>query len=150
MKNKFICLLFMLMILFVAGCELNAGDSPKRIDEIPELTVSIGSQSYTVIHGGYWIERRNGSEQTDAASPNQIAEEFTAFPAKETDEIKFAIDANPEITVIKWDESAPIGTVDHDGQTISLADETGKVIYEIVAEWKNAEASYTFVVDVGP
>jgi len=143
-----LCLLIVFITLLAAGCQFNDNDSPQRIDEIPELTVIIREQSYTIIHGGYYLERRGSVEQTDAASPNQIAEDFIPFPAKKTDEIKFSISGNPETTVYKWGKSEPIGTVEHDGQIISLDEEIGDVIYEIVAEWKNAEASYTFVVSV--
>lgn len=150
-RQIFICLIVLAFII-VASCQ-STGLADGEIAEIPEMTVKIGEDSYTVYHGAYSIEKREGGsmtvETTDAASPNQIAETFTPFPVNLSDNVEIDLDGDPQIQVLEWDENGHIGEIEIDDQSFTLPDEPGEMIIEVVGTWKNAEASFTFVVDIG-
>lgn len=140
--------LTILMIIFT-GCQ-KEGSGSSKVEEIPRMKVTIGEALHTVDYGGHTIEKRRGAsvsvETTDAASPNQIAQEFTPFIVNDAENIEISLEGDPEIEIFRWDGATIIGKIENEGYSFPLPEKFGKIIIEVVATWSNAEASYTFVV----
>lgn len=144
----------MITILFIlSGCQIGSKDQlkPGQVSTIPELIVTIGDKSTTLEHGHYSIETKQGGsmtvETTDVASPNQLAEQFTPIQVKGDEQVQIDVEGDPELNVYEWDNSGVIDEITVNEHSFTLPEKYGKLILEVFAEWKNAEASYTFVVD---
>ncbi|MFD2443042.1 hypothetical protein ACFSO7_03505 [Bacillus sp. CGMCC 1.16607] len=88
---------------------------------------------------------KNSRVQTDAASPNQIAEHFKAIIVEPNRKVSIEIEQNPNLSVYFWNYE---GEVDlQDGQ-ITVPASKGRYIYEVLAIWSNGQVSYTFVVEI--
>lgn len=151
-KHRQVIIFLMVAISFIlVGCQRTAL-SEGEIAEIPKMTVTIGENAYTVYHGNYWIEKREGGstmmETTDAPSPNQIAEDFTPFIVNPSEQVDIDIDGKPQMKGFEWDANGQIGEIKITEQSFKLPKDFETMIIEVVATWKNAEASYTFVVDL--
>lgn len=119
-----------------------------EIDEIPSAIVTIDGEKHALVHGGYYLDRGGSAEQTDAASPNQIAETFEPIKLKENPEIEVSVNGNPTISVYEWDPTELIEEIPLENNVLNVSEKNGEVIFELFCEWNNAEASYTFVVQV--
>jgi hypothetical protein len=97
--------------------------------------------------GGFYWKKGNESVQTDAASPNQIAENFEAIPIDAGKEIQLEIEQSPRLQVILW-ENTPKNNISLHKNKFNAPSEKGKYVYEVLAKWANGEVSFTFVVEV--
>src|SRR5690625_5168063 len=147
-----VCLMTILFIL--SSCQIGSKDRLKTgvISDIPELVVTIGEKSATLDHGHYSIEKRKGVsmtvETTDVASPYQLAEQLTPIHVKSDKQVQIDVEGDPELNVYECDYSGAISEITVSEQSFTLPGKDGTLILEVFAEWKNAEASYTFVVDI--
>ena len=118
-------------------------------DEFPPATtgfVKINETRYKMTKGNFKWEKGNETVQTDASSPSQIAENFKAIIAEPNSEAKIEIEQHPNLSVYLWDSKEV--KLAFKGNQISVPTIKGRYIYEVVAEWSNGEASYTFVVEI--
>lgn len=141
------------IFIFLLGC--SPGDDPKNrqqvsgeIDEIPRAIIVIDGEEHVLNHGQYFLEKSGYVEQTDAASPIQIAETFEPFQLAENPQIEISISGNPTISVDEWDSTGQTTKVPLENNMFNVQETSGEVIYEVISQWKNAEASYTFVVQI--
>lgn len=138
-----------MLVFFLASCHKEKSDV-SRFDEISQMTVEIEGETYNVDIGGYEIDLPGRSESTDAASPNQIAEDFLPFAVSPGAEVvlSFSTKVAPKLSVYLWDEMEIIDELEVENNRFMLPEEEGQVTIEVVASWENAEGSYTFVVDM--
>ncbi|WP_342598203.1 hypothetical protein MHB48_11395 [Psychrobacillus sp. FSL H8-0483] len=142
--------------LWITSCsnETNKEGEGNENEFPPSMTglIYINETEYEMIVGNYKWERKQGLEtqvvQTDAASPNQIAENVKAVIIEESPNIKIEIEGNPEISVYIWNENGREKEVKVDKNQLSVPTSKGQYIYEVLAKWSNGEVSYTFVIEI--
>lgn len=144
-----------LSLWMVTGCSNGEAQSGKEDTGFPpSMTglIDVGETEYEMAAGGYRWERKNGAEvevvQTDAASPNQIAEEFEAIHVEPKSTIDIEIEGDPDISVYLWNTDGKEKAVPIHNNELSAPSDEGQYIYEVVATWSTGEVSYTFVVEV--
>lgn len=152
-KNRLVALIISLLVL--TGCTLNTLGEDKQLDEFPpSMTgfVHVKEKKYEMQAGNYRWERKKGFDTdvvtTDAASPNQIGENFKAIELQPNANMKMEIEESPKISVYQWDESGRDKEVNVKNNQLSAPLSKGRYIYEVLAKWPNGEVSYTFVVEV--
>ncbi|MGM0837196.1 MAG: hypothetical protein ACQEV7_13655 [Bacillota bacterium] len=156
MKLRFILSVFFLLLLFaLAGCGKTgetdaAGKKIYPPDE--QGYVVIDGEEKKLEKGNYYWEVKKGLTtevtQTDAASPNQIAEKVEAIPAPPDTEMSFKLVGDPTITAYLWNEQDRIKEIELDEGKFRTPTEKGRYIYEVLAEWENGEVSYTYVIEL--
>ncbi|MCD8069232.1 MAG: hypothetical protein LUE87_10170 [Lachnospiraceae bacterium] len=135
-----------------------------KLTEPPELTISYGGETYSVLKGGYsWTyENGNGkytSTVADAAHPLQCQELFSPIYIRDgslTVTLNFEVD--PDTVLVRcwsdeyWDdfENAVEEDIDVDDMAFELKTDGG-YIYQIVGTWDSFEgykgvADYSFYV----
>lgn len=157
MKN----ILFALVIalLWLTGCTIGTTGTNNQIEENeddfpPSMTglINVQGKEYEMKAGNYKWERKNGLEtdivQTDAASPSQIGEYYSAIELEPNTNIIIDIEDNPKVSVYEWNENGRINEVTLKNNVLSVPSSKGRYIYEALANWPNGEVSYTFVVEV--
>ncbi len=85
---------------------------------------------------------------TDHASPNQMAELLKPIRVKPEQKVKVKIEDDPVMKVFLWNETGKEKEIKLEDDQITVPADKGKYIYEVLAEWKNGEISYTFVAEV--
>lgn len=153
--KKWLFILFLFSLLALSACTSGAA---KDEEFPPTMTgvVLINNQEYDMKPSGYRWTKKSGNDTqtvtTDAASPNQIAEELTAIQMKDGSNITIEVEDNPELSVYQWNESGRINNIPLSDNKFSPTSTKGRYIYEVIADWSNGdvrgEVSYTFVVEV--
>ncbi|WP_394189248.1 hypothetical protein [Paenisporosarcina quisquiliarum] len=153
--KKWLFILFLFSLLALSACTSGAA---KNEEFPPTMTgvVLINNQEYDMKPSGYRWTKKSGNDTqivtTDAASPNQIAEELTAIPMKEGSNITIEVEDNPELSVYQWNENRRINNIPLSDNKFSPPSTKGRYIYEVIANWSNGhvrgEVSYTFVIEV--
>jgi hypothetical protein len=155
-KNYIIVLFF----LIIVGCsqqnatepENTSGNDSTDTTRPPSMSAVIYDKEYKMEAGGFRWEIKQGSTtqviQTDAASPNQIAEHFEPIVLGENSKVDVVTENNPEITVYLWNEDERVKEITLNNHQIQVPADKGQYIYEVIGKWNNGEASYTFVVEI--
>lgn len=150
-------LVVLIVLLILVGCSSGISPVDESIDEVdsPKYpgSVIVNEVTYPMEPGGYRWERKtlSGTEvvMTDAASPNQIAESMEPIQVKKGETVSFQFEKEEaNLTVYLWSETERLNEVELTDNTFHIPDETGYYIYEVVAQWKNGEVSYTFTCEV--
>ncbi|WP_227887553.1 hypothetical protein [Cytobacillus oceanisediminis] len=146
-----------LRIIVVLSASLLFGCSDKSVDQAefpPDKTaaVEVNGSDYSIEKGGYRWVRKKGLETetvtTDHASPNQMAEHLQPISVKSGQKVKVKIEDNPILNVFLWNQSGKEKEIKLEDDQITVPADKGTYIYEVLAEWKNGEISYTFVAEV--
>ncbi|EWG10972.1 hypothetical protein [Cytobacillus firmus] len=141
----------------ILTASLLLGCTDKSVDQAefpPEKTaaVEVNGSKYPMEKGSYQWVRKNGLETetvtTDHASPNQMAEDLKPISVKPGQKVKVKIEDDPIINVFLWNETGKEKEIKLEDDQITVPAHKGTYIYEVLAEWKNGEISYTFVVEV--
>ncbi|WP_164669807.1 hypothetical protein [Virgibacillus doumboii] len=142
----------MLVILFlvVVGC---SQQTPQNIPaNPPSMFAIIDGEEYLMEAGGYqWKVKQGGTTRVtnaDAASPNQIAEDFAPIALEKNSKVEFAAGNNPDLTAYLWNNTGRVKEIPLQNNQIQVPDKNGRYIYELRGNWPNGEASYTIVVKV--
>lgn len=144
-------------MIVVFSASLLFGCSDKSVDqaEFPpdkKAAVEVNSSNYSMEKGGYRWVRKKGLETetvtTDHASPNQMAEHLKPIRVKPDQKVKVEIEDDPVMKVFLWNETGIEKEIKLEDDQITVPADKGKYIYEVLAEWKNGEISYTFVAEV--
>lgn len=151
-------LVVLIVFLFLVGCSSGISSVDEGVDEVfssgnPEGSVIVNEEAYLMEPGGYRWERKtlSGTEvvTTDAASPNQIAPSLERIQVEKGDTVSFQFDKEEaNLTVYLWSETERLNEVELTDNTFHIPDKTGYYIYEVVAQWRNGEVSYTFTCEV--
>lgn len=153
--KKWLLILVLFFSLALSACssaDANDEEFPPRLTGI----VLVNNQEYVMKQGGYkWTKKSSTGTQsitTDAASPNQIAEDLTAILIEEDSNITIEVEDNTELSVYQWNENGRINNIPLNEKKFSPPSIKGRYIYEVIADWSNGhvrgEVSYTFVVEV--
>jgi len=153
--KKWLFILFLFSLLALSACTSGAA---KDEEFPPEMTgvVLINNQEYEMKSSGYRWTKKSGNDTqivtTDAASPNQVAEELTAIPMKVGTKVMIDVEEDPELSAYLWNESGRVNNIPLNDNKFSPPSTKGRYIYEVIADWSNGhvtgEVSYTFVVEV--
>ena len=108
--------------------------------------VTINQSRFKMERGGYEWRKGNQVQQTDAASPLQIAEKFKAIDAEPDSRMTIEIQQKPNLSVYRWD--AGTESREREEDPIIVPAEKGRYIYEVTALWANGKVSFTFVIEV--
>ncbi|MGG3941193.1 DUF3221 domain-containing protein, partial [Peribacillus psychrosaccharolyticus] len=108
--------------------------------------VTINQTRYKMQRGGFEWRQGNQVQQTDAASPLQIAEKFKAIDAVQNSRMSIEVEQGPTLYVYRWD--AETESREREGYPIVVPAEKGRYIYEAITLWANGEVSFTFVIEV--
>lgn len=108
--------------------------------------VEINSQKHQMAKGNYRWQRGNSIMTTDAASPQQIAENVEALRGEPGEKLKFILEQKPRLIVKNLSTGDQI---ENPPMNVTQAPASpGEYIYEVIAKWANGEVSYTFVLKV--
>ncbi|MCA1322035.1 hypothetical protein LC085_19295 [Bacillus tianshenii] len=152
MKSRF--LLFMIIVVFLTGCGTTGTGSADNKQFPPDEHgfIVMNEKEYKMEKGNYYREVKKGLTtevtQTDAASPNQIAENFEDISAPPDTEMSFNLVGEPTLTAYLWNDQEREKEIDLQERTFRTPTEKGRYIYEVLAKWKNGEVSYTYVIEV--
>ncbi|MRH41264.1 hypothetical protein GH741_01085 [Aquibacillus halophilus] len=131
MKKFIIVLLF----LFIVGCSSQT-DELTDFKQPPSMFAVINDKEYKMETGGFRWEFKQGLTtqvtQTDAASPNQIAEDFEPIVLGEDNRIEVVTKGNPEITAYLWNEEERVREITIKNDQFHVPAEKGKYIYEVI------------------
>ncbi|WHY32119.1 hypothetical protein LG291_13445 [Cytobacillus firmus] len=148
---KLIRMIVILSVSLLFGC------SDKSVDQAefpPEKTAAaeVNGTEYPMEKGNYQWVRKKGLEtesvKTDHASPNQMAVQLKPIPVKPDQKVKVKIEDDPVMKVYLWNETGKEKEIKLEDDQITVPADKGTYIYEVLAEWKNGEISYTFVAEV--
>ncbi|WP_313894403.1 hypothetical protein [Psychrobacillus sp.] len=137
--------------LLLASC---SNGTNKDEEFPPTMTgfININETAYKMAVGNYKWERKQGLNtqvvETDAASPNQIAENYKVIMVEQDTTMNIEIEENPEISIYLWNEIGRDEEITPNKNQIFSPKSNGQYIYEILAKWPNGEVSYTFVIEV--
>lgn len=156
MKSRFILpMFFLLLLLALAGCGKTGGTDSAGKEVFPpdeQGYVVIDGEEKKLEKGNYSWEVKKGSTtevtRTDAASPNQIAENVESISAPPDTEMSFKLVGDPHITVYLWNEQDREKEIELQGEKFRTPTEKGRYIYEVLAEWESGEISYTYVIEL--
>lgn len=156
LKQLLFFIMTSLSVFIIVGCSggIDQVSGKEDADFPPSMIglIQVDEAEYEMKAGGYRWERKTGSGmevvRTDAAAPNQIAEEIEAILIEPNSTITIEIDDSPEINVYLWNANGKEKAVPVHNNGISAPNHVGTYIYEVVATWSTGEISYTFVVDV--
>ncbi|WP_417898173.1 hypothetical protein ABN702_18225 [Bacillus haimaensis] len=156
MRSRFILpAFFLLLLLALAGCGKTgetdaAGNKIYPPDE--QGYVVIDGEEKKLEKGNYSWEVKKGLTtevtQTDAASPNQIAENVEAITAPPDTEMSFKLVGDPTFKVYLWNKQDREKEIELQEGKFRTPTEKGRYIYEVLAEWENGEISYTYVIEL--
>lgn len=159
LKHLFIAML-VFSLLWVSGCsnEIVNEVKGKENEFPPSMTgfIHTNGTKYEIVSGGYKWERKQGLNtqivQTDAASPNQIAEKIKPIALEPNQKINIEIEENPQLSVYLWNQNGIEKEMNLHANQITVPSSKGKYIYEVLAKLSNqevnGEVSYTFVVEI--
>lgn len=154
--RRYIIIIFLIVM---AGCGGYPHATIENIEngehdfiDLPPMAAIIDGKTYELEKGNYKIEEKVGQAttvtQTDALSPYQIAEHVEPIVVDVNSGVEFKVDGKPKITVYEWNEAGRIKEVSIKKKRLEIPDEAGYYIYEVFGEWRNAEVSYTLVINV--
>jgi len=150
-SNQLIFTMILVASIWLIACS----NSVVKEEEFPPSMsgiVKVNEKEYKMAAGSFRWERQQGENtqtaQTDAASPNQIAESFNPISVEPNTTIQIEIEDNPQIAVYLWDEDGRGEIIPTTDNQMSVRQNKGLYIYEVYATWPNGELSYTFVVEV--
>ncbi|MGE7842562.1 hypothetical protein ACQKNX_17345 [Lysinibacillus sp. NPDC093712] len=157
MKKLF--LIIGLIALLIAGCSNDVNKTHHKAEHNKENFppsmagwIHVNGQKYEMDEGGYQWERKKGltteTIQTDHLSPNQVAEKLHPIQLAPNTNIRFEVEENPEIVVYLWNENGRDKEIMTKNNEMTVPQNKGRYIYEVLARWSNGEVSYTFVVEV--
>lgn len=150
MKSRF--LLFIIIAVFLTGCGKTGSADNKQFPPDEQGFIVMNEKEYKMEKGNYYREVKKGLTtevtQTDAASPNQIAENFEDISAPPDTEMSFNLVGEPTLTAYLWNDQEREKEIDLQEGTFRTPTEKGRYIYEVLAKWKNGEVSYTYVIEV--
>ena len=150
---------FIFFSSLIMGCSNEVDGIDKQAEaketEFPPVmtgSIHVNDTEYEMVSGNFKWEKKEGSitqvAQTDAATPNQIAESFNAIELEKDMKIEIEVEDNPEIAVFLWNENSREKEVTVNKNQIKTPTTDGQYIYEVLAKWSNGEVSYTFVIEV--
>ncbi|HAX73159.1 MAG TPA: hypothetical protein DCY20_06510 [Firmicutes bacterium] len=144
--KKLIFTLFILCLPLFVGCS-------NELATTPNLNVYSGEEEIAVVKGGYeWSRRINWFEKqvevADAASPEQMAQQLDGDVVSGNSDLCLVFTEKPDkVEVIAWGERKDVpftATLDK----ISVPNQSGTYIYEILAQWPQGHVSYTIKIIV--
>ncbi|WP_223702115.1 hypothetical protein [Sutcliffiella deserti] len=145
-------ILLSILVLVITGC---SGDKVNMDEEFPPSMpgfIMVDDTEYEMAQGNYRWEKKEGFSthvaRTDAASPNQIAENVEAIKIPPNTKLTIIVEEKPALTLYQWNEDGGKKAMTLTDHSFSVPTEEGRYIYEVLAEWKNGEVSYTIVVEV--
>lgn len=137
---------------FVKGGNKETSDdsSEETILKPPSLTIYVGEETVKPLLGTYsWsIDNEDGTEsviQADSFAPPELV--------KNNNPMQVTADKNVELEFAKQPDSYAVRIWDNDNNVISTSGKVvlsgkGKVIYEVLAHWKQGTASYVFSLNI--
>ncbi|MFJ7827799.1 hypothetical protein [Psychrobacillus sp. NPDC096623] len=147
-----VILIGILLVMTACSSESNNKENENEFPPTMKGTIEVNRKQYDLAMGNFKWERKQGMEtevvETDAASPDQIAENFDAIPIGQSESILIHLEDEPTITVYLWDDNGRQQEVSVSNNQIEAPESAGKYVYEVLAEWSNGEVSYTFVVEI--
>ncbi|MGI2326712.1 hypothetical protein [Planococcus sp. YIM B11945] len=152
-------LLTITSILLLTGCTNASNEMATVVEEVstdfpPKMAglVNIEGEIYEMEEGNSRWERKKGAETetvlTDAPSPSKLAEDFPAIALEPSTNIVIEIEGNPKQRVYLWTEEDRDKDIVLENNQFTAPSSKGRYTYEVLANWKNGEVSYTFVVEV--
>ncbi|QFF99241.1 hypothetical protein PB01_10580 [Psychrobacillus glaciei] len=159
---KIIFLSFAMLVfstLWITGCSNGSDEKNKKVEGSknefpPSMTgsINVNDKEYEMVVGNYRWVRKQGLDtqivETDAASPFQIAENFSTIMVEPNTNINIEIEESPRVSLYLWNENGREKEVTLKNNQLLSPTSKGKYIFEIIAKWSNGEVSYTFVLEV--
>ena len=126
--------------------ESGSGETSEHtILEPPTLTIDVGEETLRPTLGTYsWhVENEDGTDtavESDSLPPPESVNNDNSLQVTVDTKVELNFEIQPDRYSVRiWDDSNVISTSD----TVVLSSK-GKVIYEVLAHWKQGTASYVF------
>lgn len=148
---RLVSMIVIASVSLLFGCSDRSGNQEEFPPE-KTAAVEVNGSEYPIEKGNFRWTRKKGLETesvtTDHASPNQMAEHLKPIPVKPDQKVRVKIEDNPVRKVYLWNETGKEREIKMDDNQITVPSEKGNYIYEVLAQWKNGEISFTFVAEV--
>lgn len=148
MKKGFIIFMFILLV----GCSQSHTQEHEEAGSPPPVSLEVEEAQYSMKMGGYsWTKKGLFTSVTsvaDAPSPNQLAAEMEPVSVEGNSEVSIHTTGNPNISVNLWNEEEMEKEISSHGNRFTVPEQAGQYIYEVFAEWKEGEGSFTIVFEV--
>lgn len=133
------------LLFIVSGCT----SAPKP----PDATATIDGENIELSKGSYQWEEQGTITNAIDVPPMERAKELekTIIDRNSFATINFSDGSDPQLTANSWEEvkgERRKKDLSLEGNQLKFPSKTGRYVFEIVAEWFNGDASYTFVVEV--
>ena len=144
--RRVLVLLLSIMFLGIVGCNVESGM------DIPDLEVMYEGEAIEVMKGGYnWTTKSGlwGEESVivDAASPQDIAKGMKGNRVPVGAKLDLVFSKKPiSFKVVNWGEPGEC-ELTAAPDTLTIPEEEGTYIIEVIGEWKEGQISYTFKIN---
>ena len=115
----------------------------------PTLTIDVGEETLTPTLGTYsWhIENDDGTEtaiESDSLAPPELINNDNSLQVTIDTKVELNFEIQPgRYSVRIWEDDNVVSTTDN-----VVLSSNGKVIYEVLAHWKQGTASYAFSLEI--
>lgn len=143
-------LIILILIFFLFGCNDNYNNIENP--EIPSLMVSFDNDEITVVRGTYDWTITDGKYSTnfhaDTESSEKIAEYMNGNIILPQTQLNLKFSQTPrKVNVIYWGEIIDV-EYNFTDSIITVPNEEGIYVFEIVSEWEKGKVSYTIKIIV--
>lgn len=144
--RRVLVLLLSIMFLGIVGCNVESGM------DIPDLEVMYEGEAIEVMKGGYNWTTKSGllgeeSVVVDAASPQDIAKGMKGNRVPVGAKLDLVFSKEPlSFKVVNWGEPGEC-ELTAAPDTLTIPEEEGTYIIEVIGEWKEGQVSYTFKIN---
>jgi hypothetical protein len=138
-----------LIIFLLVGC---SQEKAQQMTEPPAMFLKANDEEYLMVQGGFtWTVKKRFETNvitTDAASPNQIANNLNPIIVDKGSELEFITAGDPTISVYLWNSEEIVEEVPYQDNHFFAPGEEGIYTYEARGVWENGDSSYTIVIEV--
>ncbi len=140
-------LLFLTSIILIGCTQITKNEaSSMYLDGI----IIVDDKEYNLIHGYYaYKDEKIEINKLDPFSPMEAADEFETLAVAKNSKIEIVLeDKTTNLTVHKWNENGGVEEVLLEDNVLTVPEEEGYYVFEVVGKWKNGETTLVFDLDV--
>lgn len=147
LKIQTFFLLFLTSIILI-GCSQFTRDDARSM--YLDGKIIVDDKEFDLIQGYYTYKDPDVEiKKLGTFNPSEAANQFETLLVGKNSKIEIVLeDKTTFLTVNQWNEYGEIEEVSLDENVLTVPEEEGYYIYEVVGKWKNGETTLVFDIDV--